>query len=175
MEDSIEVMESLYEASGEISGERFATWSKVIALLSIYARADGTAKPGTIGYALVHNLPREVTKILYEIEDVKQLCLSTLFDPRFKNQGFQSEERNGYTIGWLKKEATELETPREEEDQSTTEPEAKKKVGILWRRFDQSTETQKTGRSPSRSRADNYVHEFFGLPLQDGSSDPLKY
>ncbi len=100
VEDAITVLRPCYEATVELSGEKFATGSKIIPmtkmLLTFYANLARECNVDT-----THPLKKELASDLLanlnsrfdRVEEVRILTQATLLDPRFKNRVFRKEDK----------------------------------------------------------------------------------
>ncbi len=105
-----EVLLPLYEATKEMSGQQYITGSLVIPmtrnLLGWYAEdaRRREQQADEMGYKLSKALLDCLNRRFHVVEEVKELAVSTLTDPRFKKQGFRSQERADRAARWLKQE-----------------------------------------------------------------------
>ncbi len=129
IEEAVQLLRPCYEATVELSAEKFATGSKVIPitkmLMGWYATADREADFGSLKKELASKILSSLNKRFNMLEDVRILCMATLLDPRFKNRCFRSSEKKKNALSLLNKELRDT-YEMEQLKESTSEPASKR-------------------------------------------------
>ncbi len=181
IDQAVSPLRPCYEATEELSGEKFSTGSKVIPLtkmlMSYYAKADREANDGSLTKELSQLILNNLNARFGVFEDARILAMATLLDPRFKNKCFRSQEKKKYALTCLEKELRELYKKNQQcvESKSSTELPMKKKCSGLWDDHDAHVKNQETspGTSSDLSKVD--VREYLSLPCQLRKSDALQW
>ena len=86
VEDFTNILKHLYFVTKELSSEKHATLSKVIPMINLlyhhYSPKPNDSPLGKNLRALIHD---ELKQYFAEIENEDTYCISTIYDPRFKN------------------------------------------------------------------------------------------
>ncbi len=199
IEGLVQVLRPLYDATVEISAEKFTTMSKVIPLTNLLLQFYGEEEAGLVG-----SFKNEICKSLKNrfnwAEGFLNYAVATMLDPRFKQLAFSTPLKVTQACNMAKhealKESLPVESPQEcpAEDQ---EPVVKKvneiiykniKIltdsifqakGSLWDRFDkkvsQSQQRAGSGSSEKAELVDMEMKRFMALPIQDRETDPIKW
>ena len=208
IEHALEVLEPLYLVTVEMSGEKYVSGSKVIPLTKIllggYVRM--LAKYGSqlqeFRYTFAQAVHRGLLHHLSPVEQVDQLGLATLCDPRFKKIAFRDPERASKAVLNLRSEmalnlaaAANEPIPGPSVNQPIPAPSAsepipgpsapkqrkpskalwdKKKENPLWDLLDtEIRQTQTTDTIEVSVGAE--VAKYLKMPNQPRKSDPLKW
>ena len=90
LRETVELLEPLYDATVEISGETFTTLSKVIPmstqLMAIYSESDKTMTQTTCDFKL--ELVKSLKKRFGSFENNEAYVCATMLDPNHKNVAF---------------------------------------------------------------------------------------
>ena len=112
------LLRPLFEATVEMSSERNTTGSKIIplakSLMSWYASEADRLLGDPISHEFCQNLSRTIYNRFKMVEDVEELALATLCDPRFKKQGFRDPEKASATVRRLKERLSDTRSPEQE-------------------------------------------------------------
>ncbi len=201
--EAVVLLQPCFEATKELSGEKFCTGSKAIPmakmLMSFYAGAEREADEGTFKKRLAHTILFNLNERFEVFEDIKILALSTLLDPRFKGRLFRRPEKKKNALAFLTKELREAYEKEKQEPQVSfpyflfsfyyycdaksiffpaQEPAPKKDKpagGSLWERFDKETEEQGPLQAALPDISDSDLRNYFSLPLEPRSSDPFSW
>ncbi len=182
VQDAVEVLRPLYEATLELSGEKFATASKIIPLtkmlMSAYATMMRQSSPGTVKHDLAKAVLNGLNDRFAVVEDTRVLGLATLLDPRFKNRGFRSDEKKKKVLDHLQLELQEsIQDTAAQKDKSEAEPTAKRAKGFqLWDKFDEEIERQSVSSSivcTDTSQID--IRNYLSLPCQPRQKNPFEW
>ncbi len=105
---AMRLLRPLYEATVEMSGEKFVTASKVIpmtkTLLGWYSGEETKLQEtseGSFEHCFSRELLHALERRLGKLEDIKELAAATILDPRFKREGFRNSEKAAAAVGWI--------------------------------------------------------------------------
>ncbi len=185
IEAAVALLHPCYQATVELSSEKFATASKVIPitkmLLLFYAKEERTQD----GFRkeLAANMRLHLGKRYEKVEDTTIYSISTLLDPRFKNHAFRQNEKKDRAIAKLKQELLALSEKKKEEStaaSSTTTaqdlPTAPKTMKTdLWSSFDTDVSQLVSTKHGSSSLIEMDVRNYFSLSCEPRSCDPLTW
>ena len=182
---AVEILWPLYEATKEVSAEKYVTGSKVIAitknLLGWYStemrRHQNNGDTTGNGYLLSKFLLDSLNKRFQCVEDVKELALSTMLDPRFKRQGFRIGEKADKAIKWLKEELNEAplqneSNPQERASDYESGSAAKKS---LWSTFDSEVAARRELPVPNSDTRAVEMRRYLELANLERQVDILKW
>ena len=145
--ESIKLLQPLFQATVEMSTEKFVTASKVIpivkSLLGWYAGEGRRLPQPSFSHDLCNSLLQSLYQRFQAVEDVKELSLATLCDPRYKKQGFRNGEKASRAVSWLKEILTSSSPARETEEGEGEAGEASSEAS-LWSSFDQEVNAKKS-------------------------------
>jgi hypothetical protein len=163
LQDVVGILRPFYQATVEISGEKFVTFSKSIPLCKSIGRVLAN-----MAEDLENRLPREeclskqLVAILREkmagrfgsLENEKVLALATLLDPRFKTAAFTATDRAERAMQWAREELS-AQLPR----RSRTAMSVQQNVSdCLWGGFDNEVQQ----RNGTDTVASDVGHEQLG-------------
>ncbi len=181
-EGLIEVLKPAYEATLELSGERFATASKIIpltrVLMAFYATQERTSED-PLKRKLSSNILRHLVRRFEKVEEIRVLAQATLLDVRFKNHCFRQDEKKKRAIACLNKELKDLYSSEDTTQGPVVSQTPSKRrrtceAAGLWDSFD--TEVQQQGSQATISdNSDIDLRNFFSLPLAPRKSNPLQW
>ncbi len=135
----------------------FVTASKVIpivkSLLGWYA-TEGRKLPRP---SFSHDFCDAILQSLYQrfqpVEDVKELSLATLCDPRYKKQGFRSGERASRAVGWLKESLTSDNSTLDPQPLASAQEQDTQDTFSLWSSFDKEVHATRSVENAGRDAA----------------------
>ena len=175
------VLAPLHEATKEMSSEHFVTGSKVVPvvknLLGWYAEeAREWQQRGNSdqGYKLCKALLDILNRRFHAVEEVKELVVATICDPRFKKQGFRSAEKADRAVRWLKQEMEEVDRIDRVDTPQVQEVTAEKRSS-LWSRFDAEVTTRNSLPTPSPDTREAELRRYFELPNLPRQQLPLAW
>ena len=182
IDQAVQLLKPCYEATVEMSGEKFATGSKLIPLtkmlMGYYAGEERDSVDGSVRKQISGVILRNLHNRFDVFEDVRIIQMATLLDPRFKNRCFRSAEKKKNAIALLNKELKERYEKKQLElapPQERVPPPKQAKRDSLWDKFDSDMEQQVCVRGPLPDFSDVDLKNFFGLPCQPRQSDPLQW
>ncbi len=153
--DAIKLLQPLYQATLEMSSEKFVTASKVIpiakSLLGWYASEGRRTPEPSFQHDFCNALLNSLYQRLHPVEEVEELCLATLCDPRYKKQGFRSGEKASRAVAWLKERITSSITT--EEVQQPADEEDSGEAFSLWSDFDKEVGARRSTTNAGRDSA----------------------
>lgn len=173
--EAVDVLQPLYEGTKELSGEKITTGSKAIPLTKMlmmrYTFIIEHCQPGTVKSQLATAIFFNLRRRFGELEEIKELALATLLDPRFKTNGFQSTANKERALANIHSEleSTYLIEEQEDKDKPQVTPHSR---SCLWEPFD-SMVSQHGKNAMDSAKQD--IHTFLSLPCQPRSSDPLHW
>lgn len=203
VEEMLRVLAPFDQATRELSEEKRVSGSKVIPLmrmLHIELQRQATTVTKTAAQQLAENLRKRLTDAIFSMESLSVMTLATLLDPRFKKNGFLSQQKANEAVKRLQSEcAEEMRSqepdPREEEPSSShgSEPSSGMKIHFcgtlscdnklminyflghnLWKTLDMEVaETQKTKNATADSITE--VQRYLAETNIPRNQDPLKY
>ena len=144
LDSTIDVLGVFFDATEEMSSEKFTSISKIIPL--IRQLKQKTEKSET---TLAKKLQSQIDDYFCNVENTKLLTMTTILDPHFKNKVFSSDSTRRRVEEELREEmaAINLETvpdsSSEKRGDDETVKERKKKKTSLWDSFDQEIEEEK--------------------------------
>jgi hypothetical protein len=178
--DAMNILEPAYEATIELSGEHYVSGSKLIpmvkALLTWYsdtANQEQELHPEQFKHKLASNLYELMNSYMGNTENIIELALATLCDPRYKREAFQGVGAATNAVGYLKQEMKNCVPEDQPVLRSTLS-----QVGsgsALWRSFDRevyrSSERNEDGDDLIEAELEKYL-KMSNLPR---SANPLKW
>ncbi len=180
MEEAVSVLWPCYQATIELSGEKFCTGSKVIPLtkmlLGFYAAEERRNPDDSLKKKLASSILQNLLKRFDKVEDIRILAQATLLDPRFKNKVFRQEDKKKNALATLNKELKEAyeKTRPTNEPPAHDETEPPAKMSVLWASFDKDVRNQRlTGVVSDISDID--LRNYLALKLEDRTSDPFQW
>ena len=157
-ETALKLLQPLYEATVEMSSEQMVTASKVVPMVKTlqgwYAQKTRKLQGNNPSFAkqFCDFLLRTLNRRFDTVEDVQELCIATLLDPRFKKEGFKSPEKASRAVTWVKEQLNISSHQLNEDLAGPTNSENSRSEG-LWSKFDaevQANSQRHTGGSDTR-------------------------
>ncbi len=181
--EAVEVFGLLHEATKEMSGEHYVTGAKVIPMVKnlMGCYAEETRRQRNQGNDLKHRLCEGLLEQLNRrfcfVEDVRELALATLTDPRFKKQGFRSKEKADRAVRWLRQELDMTEAPSEEEETGggSQVPRETSSSMDLWSKFDSEVASRRALPTPTSDTKEVELKRYFELPNVPRQTDPIHW
>ncbi|XP_059096833.1 zinc finger BED domain-containing protein 4-like [Tigriopus californicus] len=100
--EAVEVLQPLFEGTLELSGEKLTTGSKAIPLTTMlmfrYDHLIEESDPGSIKCQLAKAIRGNPKRRFGALEDITELAIATLLDPRFKVNGSQSSVKKDVAV-----------------------------------------------------------------------------
>ena len=177
------ILEPLYEATNEICGAKYITGSLVItlskSLIAWYAdKLKTTVREDEFSYLITHSLHHYLLSYFRNVEDVRELALAALLDPRFKKECFRSPDKARKASSWLENEinaskrfltaSANLVAP----SLSASEPIKK---SLLWGKFDEDMAQKKHRVEPVHDDAKVEIKMYLGLGTIERHEDPVQW
>ncbi|XP_023805548.1 zinc finger BED domain-containing protein 4-like [Oryzias latipes] len=124
IEEMLRVLAPFDQATRELSEEKRVSGSKVIPMmrmLHIELQRQATTVTKTAAQQLAENLRKRLTDAICGMESLSVMTLATLLDPRFKKNGFVSQQKASEAVKRLQSECAE-EMRSQEPDAREEEP-----------------------------------------------------
>jgi len=189
VEDFTEILKHLYFVTKELSSEKNSTLSKVIPMINLlylhYSPKTNDSPIGKVFRALIYD---GLKHYFAEIENENIFCVSTIYDPRFKNMptAFSAQGKAQQAVRLAKAEALDIAHENDdtsasmetEREQTISVPSTSKADADFWESFD-----SQTVKSSKRSKTADYFKECIDLEMRkylsldkvDRKSCPIKW
>lgn len=170
------VLQPLYEATLDLSGENQPTGSKAIPITKMltlhYQCFVNNSEPGTVEHNLAVAILANLNRRFGYCEDLPELALASILDPRFKGHGFQLSSKLEEATEFLIRELEKTSEIGVTLDQVPEIP-SKRPRGSLWEPFDQHVAQQ--GGTGSIRRARTELNAYLQLPCETRGANAIAW
>ncbi|XP_059095066.1 zinc finger BED domain-containing protein 4-like [Tigriopus californicus] len=172
----VEVLQPLYEATLELSGEQRPTGSKIIPITKMlthhYQKNVDKSEAGSVAHDLASEVLANITRRFGIFEDFPELAISTILDPRFKSHGFQYDCKLTHASDLLLQELgklIEVEAPFHQVEESRP----KQTRTSLWEPFDQCIVQKRESGLFKSARCE--LNAYFQQPCESRHSNQITW
>ena len=189
VEDFTKVLKPLYIVTKELSSEKNATLSKVIPMTNLlYQHYSPNTNDSPLGKVLRSLIYDQLKIYFQEIETEDTFCISTIFDPRFKNlpTAFSRPGKAQHAVTLAKADALQVahENDANRQDMETEEAISANATNVaedddeFWGSFD-----SQVVKSSKRSKSSDYFKDcidlefrkYLSLEKVDRKACPIKW